>query len=181
MDSGATSHMCNNRDMFTELDQLGPGEKVTLGNESSLDVFGQGTVSMDMVLGNEGRRRYILKKVLYVPKLDYNLISMSRAVQSGNFVLFNDSGCEFVNESGETTAVGVRRGCLHYLNCSVKPKESVHVIQTDNRERLWHRRFGHLNEQSMRQLVREDLVDHLKYSSLGELECVKPALGGSNA
>ena len=164
VDSGVTSHMCNNPDMFTELDQLGLGEKVTLGDGSPLDVIGQGTVSMDMVLGNGGRRRCILKKVLYVSKLDYNLISVSRAVQSGKSVLFNDSGCEFVNESSETMAVGVRRGCLHYLNCSVKPQESVHVIQTDNRERLWHRRFGHLNEQSMRQLVREDLVDHLDYS-----------------
>ena len=53
MDSGATSHMCNNRDMFTELDQLGPGG-VTLGDGSPLDVIGQGTVSMDMVLGNGG-------------------------------------------------------------------------------------------------------------------------------
>ena len=38
VDSGATSHMCNDRNMFTELDQLGPSEKVTLGDGSSLDV-----------------------------------------------------------------------------------------------------------------------------------------------
>ena len=87
VDSGATSHMCNSRDMFTELDQLGPGEKVTLGDGSPLDVIGQGTVSMDMVLGNGGRRRCIVKKVLYIPKLDYNLISVSRAVQSGKSTL----------------------------------------------------------------------------------------------
>ena len=178
VDSGATSHMCNDRDLFTELYQLGPSEKVTLGDGNSLDVAGEGTVYMDMVLSDGGRRRCALKKVLYVPKLAYNLISVSRAAQSGKSVIFDDSSCEFVNEAGETTAVGVRRGCLHYLCCAVKPQERMYVTRTDNRERLWHRRFGHLNEQSMRKLAREELVNHLDYSTSGEIGVCEACIGG---
>ena len=47
----------------------GPSEKVTLGDGSSLDVAGKGTVYMDMVLINGSRRGRALKKVLYVPNL----------------------------------------------------------------------------------------------------------------
>ena len=34
VDSGATSRICNNRGMFTELNLLGTREKVTLGDGS---------------------------------------------------------------------------------------------------------------------------------------------------
>ena len=113
---------------------------------------------------------------MYVPKLAYNLISVSRASQTGKSVIFDDSSCEFVNEAGDTIAIGVRQGCLYYLSCAVK--ESVYVTRTDNRERLWHRRFGHLNEQSMRKLVREKLVDHLDYSTSGEIGVCEACIGG---
>ena len=48
VDSGATCHMCNDCDMFTELKQQGSHKKVTLGDWSTLDVAGEGTVDMDM-------------------------------------------------------------------------------------------------------------------------------------
>ena len=74
---------------------------------------------------------------------------MSRAGEAGKSVIFDDLGCEFVNKAGETIAVGVREGCLYYLKSAVKSREGVYVTRADNKERLWHRRFGYLNEQSM--------------------------------
>lgn len=35
-----------------------------------------------------------LREVLYVPELAYNLISMSRATQSGKSVIFEDPNCD---------------------------------------------------------------------------------------
>ena len=104
MDSGATSHMCNNRSMFTELNQPGLSEKVTLGDGSALDVTGVGTVAMDMLLNYGSRRGCALKKVLYVPELAYNLVSVLRAAEAGKSVYFDDSGCEFLNEASEKVA-----------------------------------------------------------------------------
>ena len=153
MDSGATSHMCYDCDMFTELNQSGPCEKLTLGDGSSLEVTGEGTVCIDMVLSDESERRCTLKRVLYIPKLAYNLVSVLRAAQMGKSVLFDDSTCEFVNEAGETFTISVRQGSLYYLKCTQKLREGAYTTRTDNKERLWHRRFGHLNEQSMWKLV----------------------------
>ena len=178
VDSGATSHMCNNRSMFTELNQLGANEKVTLGDGSSLDIAGEGTVDMDMLLSNGSRRSCALKRVLYVPELAYNLVSVPRAVEAGKSVHFDDSGCDVLNETGETVALGVRQGSLYYLKFAIKSQEGVYVAQTENKERLWHRRFGHRNEQSMRKLVKKGLVNQLDYDTSGEIGICEACIGG---
>ena len=70
---------------------------------------------MDMLLNDEVRRGCVLKKVLYIPELAYNLVSVSRAAEAGKTVHFDDSGCEFRNERGEGIALGVWQGTLYYL------------------------------------------------------------------
>ena len=154
---------------------------MTLGDGNSLDVARRGTVYVDMILNDGGRRRCALREVLYIPELAYNLISVSRAIQSRQSVIFDDPNCEFVNAAGETTAIGARRGSLYYLSCAVKPPENVCVTRTDARERLWHRRFGHLNEQSMRKLVREEPVDYLDNSTSGEIGVCEACIGGKQS
>ena len=62
VDSGATSHMCNDRTMFTELRQLGSDDKVMLGDGRTLQA-----VDVDMVLSDGTRRGCALKKVLGWP------------------------------------------------------------------------------------------------------------------
>ena len=178
VDSGATSHMCNNRNMFVELSQLGSGEKVTLGDGSSLDVAGEGTVDMDMILRDGTRRGCALKKVLYVPELAYNLISVVRAGEAGKTVCFDELGCEFRNDRGDTIALGVRQGSLYYLKFAMKSQNSASVAQSENKERLWHRRFGHLNEQSMEKLVKKQLVSQLDYDTSGDVGVCEACIGG---
>ncbi len=55
---------------------------------------------------------------------------------------------------------------------------SVNVTQNTNKERLWHHRFGHLNEQSMRTLVKKELVNQLDYDTSGEIGICEPCIGG---
>ncbi len=53
VDSGAT---CHDRTMFTEMKDLNPNEKVTLGDGHDLEAVGEGTVDMEMLLPN-GRQQ----------------------------------------------------------------------------------------------------------------------------
>ena len=87
----------------------GPSEKVTLGDGSSLDVAGKGTVYMDMVLINGSRRGRA--------NLAYNLISVSSAGEAGKSVIFDDLGCEC------GTAEGV-------WECSPRPR-NVSYLDTE--------------------------------------------------
>ena len=43
----------------------------------------------------------------------------------------------------------------------------MNVVTESNKERLWHRRYGHLNEQSLQLLARDGLVEHFDYNRGG--------------
>ena len=102
----------------------------------------------------------------------------TRAAEAGKTAYFGDSGCEFLNEENETIALGVRQGSLYYLKFAIKSREGVCVARTENKGRLWHRRFGHLNEQSMQKLVREGLINQLDYTTSGEIGVCEACIGG---
>ena len=78
---------------------------------------------MEMLLPNGDSRRCALKKVLYVPKLGYNLVSVSRAAEAGKTIKFYNSSCEFVNSSGETIAFATKQGSLYCLEFLRKSQE----------------------------------------------------------
>ena len=83
--------MCNDESMFTEMKKLGSNEKVTLGDGRPLEVAGEGTVDMEMLLTDGNSRGCTLR---YIPELAYNLVSVPKATEAGKF--YNTS-CEFVN------------------------------------------------------------------------------------
>lgn len=98
MDSGATSDMCNDRSVFTPLEQLGCG--------NTLHVAGEGTVDVAILQDGGIRRRCTLNKVLYVPGLAYNFVSAPRTGDAEKTVHFDDSSCEFQNANDEVIAIG---------------------------------------------------------------------------
>ncbi len=138
IDSGASSHMCNDRAMFRDISNV--ADKVTLGDGSSLSVIGRGTVALNMLMTDVSARRCILKEVLYVPKLAFNLVSVSRATESGKTVYFDDC-CEFRNEADEVIARRVREGSLFYLKLSNETDDVANMVQVGSKKNLWHRRF----------------------------------------
>ncbi len=83
VDSGAN---CHNQSMFKKMKGQGSSEKVTLGDGNSLEVVGEGTVDMEMLLTDGRSRGCALKKVLYVTKLAYDLVSVSRTSEARRFV-----------------------------------------------------------------------------------------------
>ena len=47
-----------------------------------------------------------------------------------------------------------------------------------NKQKLWHGRFGHLNEQNMPKLVREQLANYFDYDITGEVGVCEACIGG---
>ena len=88
VDLGALCHMCHTKKMFTTLYQIEKPIDVTLGEGRTLTAIGRGKVVLEMLLLNGGLKSCKLHDVLYVPKLTYNLISVTRASQTGKTVKF---------------------------------------------------------------------------------------------
>ena len=83
VDSGATCHMCNDKQVFGELRSLYVPQEVILGDGHVLEAIAEGTVSLQMLLPDGNMKRCDLKNVLLVPKLSHNLLSVLKASESG--------------------------------------------------------------------------------------------------
>ncbi|MCG8622199.1 MAG: hypothetical protein MJE68_09430 [Proteobacteria bacterium] len=118
---------------YSKLKELGSGDKVTLGDGSTLDITGEETVDMDMFLNDGIRRKCTLNKVLYVTELGYSLISVARAGYAEKTVHFDDSNCEFRNKD-EIITVGACEGSPYHLRYAKKSQEGVSAAENENKE-----------------------------------------------
>ena len=98
----------------------------------------------------EGHTHTKLHDVLLVPKLAYNLLSVTAAAKRGKVTTFSEVRCD---STRRLVAVGSRNGSLYYLDCDSHAHQS-----TDSNGTLWHRRLGHLSAQGMQTLLRDKMV-----------------------
>ena len=141
--------------MFDGIDELEKGVEVKVGDGRSLWATGKGRVRLQMNL-KSGKRVCTLGEVLFVPKLAFNLFSVTRAAEAGKMTVFTREGCKVRDEkSGSLIAVGWKEKGLYYID----EGDEVQCVFTASAE-LWHRRFGHLGRQSMG--VVKGLVDGLE-------------------
>ena len=124
VDSGATCHICNSQNHFVELQILQKPIDVTLGDGHILQATGRGTVVLMMRTG-QLTRKCKLQDVLLVPKLTYNLLSVSKAVEKGIKVIFNVRGCVIEDQNQKLITVADKLGSLYYIR-HVEPKDHVY-------------------------------------------------------
>ena len=113
IDSGASSHMTFNTSSFTEDTPIQPFD-VELGDKYKAPAVGKGKVSLNIHV--KGKNKIcILSNVLHVPKLGYNLISVSTMDTMGMQTLFSGGKCQIMM-NGCVLAEGVRKRGLYTLN-----------------------------------------------------------------
>ena len=181
VDSGATCHICNSQNYFVELQILQKPIDITLGDGHILQATGRGTVVLMMRTG-QLTRKCKLQDVLLVPKLTYNLLSVSKAVEKGIKIIFNERGCVIKDQNQKLITVADKLGSLYYIR-HVESKDHVYtVVRKENdpvsREELWHRRFGHLNEKSLQKLANEKMVEEFDFCTTKHLALCESCLKG---
>ena len=137
MDSGATSHMSNNKELFTSIaPHVG---HVTTAGEATSEI-GIGTISVHCELLDE---IYVLdlNNVLLVPSLPINLISLSKMNQSA-YLSTKDSFVMTSRTSGEEVLRARVVDGLFVLN--QERKFDMALLANDTLT-LWHERLGHIN------------------------------------
>ena len=179
VDSGATCHMCNERKLFTKFESLQKSQEVTQGDGHALEATGQGAVSLEMTLPDGKTNRCVLHSVLYVPKLSYNLLSVTKVSEHGKIIRFDDAGCQILNKYDKCIAVATKLGNLYYLQCKELEKIQLSVVEKESKERLWHR-YGHLGEQNLRKLASKRLVGHFDYDITKEIGFCETCIGGKH-
>ena len=175
VDSGATSHMCNDQKLFSELHPIEKPLEVLLGDGHVLNAAGSGVV----LLPNGKMRRCKLRSVLYVPSLSYNPLSVSRVAQSGKVTKFGRLACHILNANHKVIARATKVGSLYHLDCETSP-ELVNLADKPAGEDIWHRRFGHLGTRNLQKLANNKMVDGFDYNATKEVRFCESCVQGKH-
>ena len=179
MDSGATKHMCCNKDLFSELIEIRGASEIKVGDGRCLQTAGIGKVSLKIKLPGNKLSSFELVNVLFVPELAYNLISVSTLTKAGKITSFYRKSCEIFDHQNELLAVANKRGELYFMNLATDDYANA-ASTCVNKCDLWHKRFGHVNKQSLQKLVSDNLVDGLDLDSCKEMSFCEPCVFGKN-
>ena len=125
VDSGASSHMTNERNLLVNYREFQTPEKVGLGDGRTVNAVGIGNVHVNMTFKVSKPKKAVMYNVLYVPKLACNLFSVRAAAVKGNFVKFGCTRCWIKNEKGELCGMGSLSDKLYRLDCKPLPAEHV--------------------------------------------------------
>lgn len=137
VDSGATNHVTGDITSFRNTIDI-PDCPVRLPNGQKVIATKEGVVKLDDVM--------ILRNVLFVPKLNCNLISVSQLVRESNCILqFTHSMCVIQDrDSRMVIGAGEQRDGL-YLFRKAPVVMAMQVQRTGSMD-LWHQRLGHASE-----------------------------------
>lgn len=150
VDSGATDHLVNNDKMFTNYNELESPIYITVAkNGESLKVTKIGEI---LVTSWVDDRPTVcnLTNVLYAENLRNNLLSVSKLMNAGINVNFQDKVVKFT-KNGTVIAKGFQTKNLYMMKFKLRNR-SVNVCGERNGADIWHKRLGHLGMTSMKKM-----------------------------
>jgi hypothetical protein len=121
-----------------------------------------------------------VEKILYVPGIGKNLLSIGKFADEGLYSIFGSKTCWILNIDNPLaillTGTIEKSNSLYRLNSSVAgralplsvPRLTANLVTTKQRQKvdLWHKRVGHLNFQSLYNLSTRNMVTGLSHLSL---------------
>ena len=137
------------------------------GDNSRIQIKGKGEIEVKQKDGSILR----LGNVLFVPKLEANILSLGRLDEEGyrmimgdgKLTIFNPDGCLF-------TEVHRSSGRLYLLKLSIVDQCLITTEDTSE-DWLWHSRFGHLSFHTLKEMSRKKLVEGLPAISTPSKVC----------
>ena len=144
--------MCSDKKMFLTFEPIEIGEKVLMGNSTTMKKQGQGKVVLKMMSGKE----LTVTNVLYVPKICKNLVSGSLLNSHGFWLVF-ESDKFVLSKSGMYVKKGYMSDGMWKLNVMTIIKSDInkastfaYILESSN---LWHGRLGHVNYDILHRLI----------------------------
>lgn len=150
-DSGAASHMVKDQDLFQTYIKTLNG---TVNRLCSLPCLGKGSIIIKFNCGDQSMT-VTLKDVLHVPKLPYQLISISRLTSADpryKAIFMKDK--VYFKHAEKTFAMGTLTRQLYNMDVTpvpTIPKAEIALFGTEKHHTWddWHRIMGHINFKSL--------------------------------
>jgi len=153
VDSGASSHIVNTLHNFKP--QNGNGAttiQIAIGDGTIMKAEAIGTLTLNIIDDNNELKELILKDVLYVPKMQMNLLSVSKLTNSDNAIVhIGGTETPFLQLQNHTKIPLVQDSGLFYLKIwYINRAMTANSTAAADLLRV-HRSHGHIN---MRQLAK---------------------------
>ena len=160
IDSGASQHMTYDKKSIENYTKFQKPLCIQLADKSCLYSYGKGDVYL--TLSNAGEKvDIVLNDVLFVPKLQNKLFSLSTATERGATMEFTGKSCGLLI-NGKQYQIGHKHGKLYKLNTVDDADETCCMGISENCSiDLWHRRYGHLGYDTLKQLKKDDSINGL--------------------
>ncbi|GJW64396.1 zinc finger, CCHC-type containing protein [Tanacetum coccineum] len=141
-DSGATTHVCNNKDLFKTYKETEDGNEVMMGDNHTSMVVGSGNVEIQFT----SIKKLTLMNVLHDPNIRKNPVF---GFKLGKSVVKAMIESDKVILSKASLFVGKAYACdgmfkLNFIECF-----------TFN---LWHHRLGHINYRTMTNMLKQGII-----------------------
>jgi len=128
IDSSATAHVCSQQELLSEATDIGKTQKVYVGNGHAVIACKEGRVEL--------AKHIQMQNVLLCPELEFNLISVSKLIEKGCNVYFENESCN------------VWRG--KKLLFTTLKVHGLYVLQAGSEKALstldWHRKLAHFGQ-----------------------------------
>jgi ribosomal protein L15 len=111
LDTGATRHLCADKGLFAEFEDVENGGCVFMGNATSAPISGKGKVFLKLTSG----KTLALSNVLYVPSLRRNLVS-GALLNKASLKLIFEADKVVMSRNGDFVGKGYLSGGLFILN-----------------------------------------------------------------
>lgn len=113
VDTGATWHICSNKEMFLDYEEVIDGESVYLGDDGTTSVARKGKVLLKFTFG----KSLALHSVPHVPNMQRNLVSGSLLKKAGIKLVF-EADKLVLSRNGDFVGKGYCHGGLFVLYAS---------------------------------------------------------------
>jgi hypothetical protein len=161
-DTGATSHMSPSRSWFTKLEPC--AIPIRVANDHVVYSEGVGLVVLEPA--DKSLRPVLLSRILYVPALQNNLLSVLHLVANHRFRI-EIKGNEMVfMQNGECRFTAAIRDNTAWLNASTPPApEAALRGEATLSCALWHRRLCHIGADRLEQAIKGKVATGLVVES----------------
>ncbi|KAJ3640539.1 hypothetical protein Zmor_003832 [Zophobas morio] len=163
LDSGATTHLCNDIGLFREIDCSRRGV-LNLANDSATETTGEGTVLFE-ASAVDGRPEVSLRSALHVPDLRTNLLSVSKITDRGFEVCFRRKEATICDQNGRLRLRADRVGdlyCVHAVEpATARAPGRPRIVRTGSRgrPRKVHRTVSSQNLENVTIMEAQDVGD----------------------
>lgn len=154
-DSGATQHMTSHKRWFVKMRELEQPITVSMGDSRQLKATSVGDIELEVYNGVEWKLS-TLEDVLYVPGLNFNLLSLSQIMDRGHTEECNkDVSVIKAKESQAILSMAQRDGNLYKVMFR-QPTQNTSLIATSIV--TWHERLAHQNLKYVRDILNRNNI-----------------------